>query len=188
MDEFTYLSVPISIILGLAITELLLRVGRLIQCRKRTRFYWLPLVWVPIILITAVQSWWALFGLRTFHNWSFFAFLVVLLHPIAFFVLASLVLPDREEFTHGEVDLKAHYFTHFRWFFAALILTIIASLVRPLVLFGQFDINLDVEIQLGLLALAVVALVVRARWYHQLVALLFAAIIAAYIALLFMRL
>ena len=188
MDAFTYLSVPISIILGLAITELLLRVARIIQCRARTRFYWPPLIWVLLALITAVQSWWALFGLKAFEGWNFFNFLIVLVHPIAFFLMTSFILPDREEFSLGEVDLERHYFAHFRWFYAALILTITASLLRPIVLFGRFSLNLDVGIQAFLFVVAGVALCVRAKWFHQLATVTFLATIAAYIGLLYINL
>ena len=45
MDAFSYLSVLLSIILGLAITQLLQGVGRLLQERQRVRIYWPVLVW-----------------------------------------------------------------------------------------------------------------------------------------------
>ncbi len=188
MDSFTYLTVPISIVLGLAIMELLLRVARLIQCRARVRLYWLPLIWTGTLLLTAIQSWWALFGLKDYDGWNFVSFLIVLLHPLAFFVAASLVLPDREEFSHGEVDLKQHYYGNFRWFFAALLLTITASLLRPLVLYGHFDLDLDSAIQGFLFILATIAMWVPWQAYHRLVAIITPLTIVGYIALLFMRL
>lgn len=188
MDAFSYLSVPISIILGLAITELLLRTGRLIQCRKRVTFFWPPLVWTALLLVTAIQSWWALFGLRTVETWNFPSFLVVLLHPIAFALTAALVLPDREEFSHERVDLRVHYFAQARWFFLAVMVTIVASLIRPIVLFGSFSLNLDVEIQAFLFVLAALATLIRSPWYHKWLAIAFATTICAYIGLLFMRL
>ena len=187
MDEFTYLSVPISIILGLAVTELLLRLGRAIQARKRVRFYWPALVWIVILLVIAVQSWWALFGLRDYHGWTFLTFLVVLLHPIAFFLMASLVLPDREEFAHA-VDLREHYYAQSRWFFASVLLTIAASLVRPVVLYHAMALNLDVAIQGFLFVVALIAMVTKAKWYHVLTVVLFGATLSAYIGLLFMHL
>jgi len=188
MDAFSYLSVPVSIILGLAITELLLRTGRLIQCRERVTLFWPPLLWTALLLLTAVQSWWALFGLRKFDAWTFPRFLIVLLHPITIVLMAALVLPDREEFSHGQVDLRVHYFRQSRWFFLVLMLTIVASLLRPLVLFGRLTLNLDAEMQSFLFVLAGLAAVVRVAWFHRLVALVFAITICFYIGLLFMQL
>lgn len=189
MDEFNYLSVPISIILGLAIAELLTGVGRVIQCRDRVKSYWLSLVWTGILLVTSIQSWWALFGLRRMQDWNFFSFLIVLLHPLALFLLASLVLPGREEFVgHDEVDVKSHYFKQRQWFFAAILLTIVASLVRPLVFKLPLSLNLDVAIQGFLFFVALGAIFVRAAWYQVVATLIFAATIATYIGLLFVHL
>src|SRR5262245_10261047 len=94
MDPFSYLAVLISIILGLGITQLLSGLGRLLQDRRRVKVYWPTIVWVGLLLVVHVQTWWAMFGLRTLSNWSFLAFLLVLLQPIVLFLLAALILPD----------------------------------------------------------------------------------------------
>lgn len=44
MDAFSYLSVLLSIVLGLGPTQLLTAVGRLIRHREHVRVHWLPLV------------------------------------------------------------------------------------------------------------------------------------------------
>ncbi|MGZ3305699.1 MAG: hypothetical protein ACXU8U_07535 [Asticcacaulis sp.] len=168
--------------------ELLLRIGRLIQCRRRVRFSILPLIWTMTLLLTAVQSWWALFGLRAYTNWSFVTFLAVLLHPLVFFVAASLVLPDREEFAHNDVDLEQHYYGNFRWFFGAILLTIAASLIRPIILYSRFDLNLDIFIQGFLFVLAAIAMMTPAKPYHRLAAVAFPLTLVGYVFLLFMHL
>ena len=65
MDPFSYLSVLISIILGLGITQLVTGLGRLIQARARIKFYAPTIAWVGLLLIIHVQTWWAMFGLRS---------------------------------------------------------------------------------------------------------------------------
>ena len=50
MDAFSYLSVLISIILGLGITQLLTGLGRLMQVRRRTRLYGPAVAWVALLL------------------------------------------------------------------------------------------------------------------------------------------
>src|SRR6478672_4069223 len=65
MDPFSYLSVLISIILGLGITQLVTGLGRLIQARGRIKFYAPTIAWVGLLLIIHVQTWWAMFGLRS---------------------------------------------------------------------------------------------------------------------------
>jgi hypothetical protein len=51
MDAFGYLSVLLSIILGLGLTQLLTAIGRLIRHRDRVRVHWLPLLWAAVLLL-----------------------------------------------------------------------------------------------------------------------------------------
>ena len=64
MDAFSYLTVLLSIILGLSITQILQSLGALIQNRARVAFYWPSICWAILLLVIDVQAWWALFGLR----------------------------------------------------------------------------------------------------------------------------
>src|SRR5262245_56333943 len=94
MDAFNYLAVLISIILGLSITQLLGGFGRLIQGRREARFYWPAVLWSGILLVVAVQSWWAMFALRFQTEWDFLGFAVVLLHPTLLYLACALILPS----------------------------------------------------------------------------------------------
>src|SRR4051812_23106209 len=107
MDEFSYLSVLLSIIIGLGLTQLLTAVGRLIRHRDRVRFDWLPLLWASALLVVFVQVWWSMFGLRTFQQWTFPDFLLVLSQTCTLYLMAAVVLPEQVEGT--TVDLAAHY-------------------------------------------------------------------------------
>src|SRR5262245_34390640 len=134
MDPFSYLTVLISIILGLGITQLLSGLGRVLQGRDRLRMFWPAIAWVVLLLAIHVQTWWAMFGLRAFQRWSFMAFALVLLQPIVLFLLAALVLPSE---TTDSIDLHANYFAQSRWFFGLTIVLLIVSLTRDLVLGGS---------------------------------------------------
>src|SRR5438046_2602424 len=115
MDAFSYLSVLISIILGLAITQILQGARGVVIGRREVSNYWPVLVWAGLLLLINVQSWWAMYGLRQLQNWTFVQFSVVLLQSILLYMLAALVLPDIRP---GErSDLKTHYFEQHRWFF-----------------------------------------------------------------------
>src|SRR2546430_11876759 len=50
-----YLSVLLSIILGLGLTQVLTAVGRLVRHRDRVRPDWLPLLWAAVLLVVYVQ-------------------------------------------------------------------------------------------------------------------------------------
>jgi hypothetical protein len=64
VDPFSYLSVLISIILGLAITQILKGVRGMVLARSRVVAYWPTFVFAGLLLAIAVQSWWSLFAMR----------------------------------------------------------------------------------------------------------------------------
>ncbi|HZX71160.1 MAG TPA: hypothetical protein VFE77_10120 [Rhodanobacter sp.] len=94
MDAFSYLSVLLSIILGLAITQVLQGFRGLMLARSRVRTYWPSLAWAILLLVLDVQAWWAMYDLRFRHEWSFLGFAVVLAQTVPLYLLAGLVLPD----------------------------------------------------------------------------------------------
>ena len=55
MTSFEYLSVLISIILGLGLTHLLSAVRDLIQQRAQVRWHWLPVLWAGLIFVAQIQ-------------------------------------------------------------------------------------------------------------------------------------
>ena len=75
MDQFNYLAVLISIILGLGITQLLSGFGRWIEHRATFRAYAPAICWAFVLLVIQVQCWWAMFGLREQTDWTFLKFM-----------------------------------------------------------------------------------------------------------------
>ena len=76
MDAFSYLSVLLSIIIGLAITQVLQGYRALLLARRHVALYAPTLAWSVYILLMATQSWWASFGLSDRRDWSFLAFAI----------------------------------------------------------------------------------------------------------------
>ena len=113
MDAFSYLSVLLSIIIGLGLTQVLTAAGRLVRYRDRVRADWLPLLWAAVLLVVYVQVWWSMFGLRYRREWTFADFLMVLAQTGTLYVMAAVVLP--EEIDEAGVDLRAYYERHHRW-------------------------------------------------------------------------
>jgi hypothetical protein len=185
MDEFGYLSVLLSIIIGLAVTQLLTGVRGLMLHRARIRRYWVPVAWGGISLVVLTQTWWAMFGLRTRTAWTFAEFAVVLLHTVLLYLLTGLVFPD---FGDAPVDLRAHYFAHRGWFFTLLLVVTLASLSKDLVLTGHLPDPTNVAFHGAYAAIGLVALATARPRVHELLAALTAVLFALYIALLFTRL
>jgi hypothetical protein len=76
MDAFTYITVLLSIVLGLAITQVLLGFRGLILTRAKVKLYTPTLIWAVIELLVPIQAWWADFTMREHPNWTFLALLL----------------------------------------------------------------------------------------------------------------
>src|SRR5437868_3078297 len=132
MDAFSYLSVLLSIILGLGLTQLLAAKGRIIRHRERVSVHWLTILWAGILLMIYVQVWCAMYGLRLHRDWTFIAFAVVLAQTATLYVMAAVALPEFVD--EPMVDLGAYFDRQHRWFFAFFLATLVISVLKDLVL------------------------------------------------------
>ena len=186
MDAFSYLSVLLSIILGLGLTQLLTAAGRLIRHRDRVHVDWLPLLWSIVLLVVYVQSWWAMFGLRSVRDWTFVAFLVVLAQTIMLYMMAAVVLPEQVEETG--VDLEAHYDRQHRWFFGFFLATLCISIVKDLLIAGHLPGPANLVFHGLLAAVCVAAIVANSRRVQVALSIVGAIAVTVYIGALFMTL
>jgi hypothetical protein len=186
MDSFSYLSVILSIVLGLAIAQVLLGFRNLILTRAQVQLYATTLIWAFIALIIPIQAWWADFAMRKFANWTFPALLVVMLQAVSIYMMAALVLPD----ISGErfIDLRQHFFAHRSWFFGASLASTIFSLGKTVALSGHLPSPADSAFEFTFGMLAIAAALIRSEWFHKLLAPAAALIFCVYIAVLFARL
>lgn len=186
MDAFSYLSALLSIVLGLAITQVLQGFRGLVLTRAKLQVYWPCVVWAVLLLVIDVQSWWAMFGLRGVGNWSFLAFAVVLMQTVLLYMLAALVFPDIDK--ERTTDLRAHYYDHARWFFLLAVGAGVDSIVKDLVINGTWPSALNLGSQLVFMATCALAACTRNENYHRFLAVFTAFAFCAYTAALFAHL
>lgn len=132
MSRFEYLSVLVSIVIALGISELAISWGRALQLRHRLSFSWLHLFWTLFIVFLMVQFWWGFWNFRFVETWSLAALFGVLIEAITLVLAALLLAPRSVE--SGPLELNELFFANSRLFFllgAALIcqLGIVDSLV-----------------------------------------------------------
>lgn len=187
MSSFDYLSVLVSIVVGFGLSEVLSGLARLARSRHRVKLYAPPLIWAATLILIFIQSWWAIFALHDHKTWTFLAFAVLLAHPLALSFTAALALP-RESEGDEAIDLRESFERQRPWFFGALCLVVVASLLRPLAMDGVFPLGPDQGFQLFFLVLSAAAVIVRWPLYHQIMAPLVLALISVYIAALFANL
>ncbi len=186
MDEFGYLSVLLSIIIGLAVTEILQGLRRRMLSHAPVQRYWPTQLWAATILLMCAQTWWAMFDLRDRHDWEFDQFIVLLTQTIFIYLVAGLVFPEFGG--HETIDLRAHYFRQRKRFFGLLVATAVVSIYRDWVLSHALPSAPNLAFHLAFIALAVSAIATAREWYHQLLAVFIAGLFLLYIVLLFTRL
>lgn len=134
MTPFEYVSVLISIILGLGITVLLTGLADIIRNWKTVQVYWPFMIWILIVFVLHLQEWWVTYSLRAEMHWTLPLFLFIISYPIVLFVLAHVLFPQK--WPKKGVDLHAHYEGNYRKFFGAALLLIVISILQNYFLLG----------------------------------------------------
>jgi hypothetical protein len=186
MDAFSYLSVLLSIVLGLAVTQLLSGFAAMVHARQRVAMYWPVPVQMAATLLIAVQVWWAMFGLRELRHWTFADFLIVLVQSIAVYMMAAFITPELSD--EGRIDLRDAYFREARWFFGSILAALLISLAKNLVLTGHLQTGYDLAGHAVFAAIALTGIASRADTVHKLIAPLSLISYGLYIGLLFVTL
>jgi hypothetical protein len=186
VDEFGYLSVLLSIILGLAATEILQGWRRLLLVRERVVIYWPVIAWSLLFLLIVTQVWWTMFGMRARTDWTFGQFAIVMFQTILVYMQAGLIFPDFSE--EGGTDLKQHYYRQSRWLFSLLALTLVVSIAKDLILNGTWPDPSNIAFHALFFTSAIVAVITRRESYHKFLAIFAGIGFVTYIAALFTRL
>lgn len=183
-DLFAYLASFVSIILAIALTDMIHSMHRLLKFRHKVK-------WDPLILMLALTVFvlvlWQFFGLwgdARYGSLSFNGLLALILVPTIYTFAAFAVLPD--EVPPEGIDLRAFYFENRRYLVVLLALATLGDLIRNI----RFGIMNDVLWRTDYLVVSAVsfgvgfaalAVMYRSRsWYANLIAIV-AQLIVIYI-------
>ena len=170
MSPFEFITVLISIILGLGITTILTGVAERIKHFHRTRLYAPYVIWICIVFVLHIYEWWNSFTLRSIEVWSLPMFLFILLYPIVLYVLAHLLFPSNND---QDFDAKEFYFANYRRYFVISIILIVLSIIHNL-----FIEHLDMLSQIGqLTALGIITAFVISKTEKEIVHILAASVL-----------
>lgn len=182
MDTYNYLSVLVSIILGLGITNLLSGFAGLVRERARVRMYSPVPIWMATLFFAHIQMWWAMFDLANVADWTFAKFLSVLLQPVALFLTSAFILPNLSG--EGMVDLKESFFRESRWFACGLAGMVFASVAKNLLITGTME-TADIGAHILFALLSLTAIIFRSDRFHRVMAPAVLVLLLAYTGLLF---
>jgi len=165
-DIFLHVRVLVGVVLGLGITRVLSGLAKFIQHPGHKRLYLTHLLWLAIVLLSAIHFWWFELGLARVQPWPFELFVFVLLYAFLFFLIATLLIPDDIEEYAGWED---YYFSRRRWFFGMLAATVPVDLIDTLVKGPAYFQSLGVEYPIRLvvvLVLCAIAAWTRNKCFH----------------------
>ena len=165
-----HVTVFISIIVGIAIGDLLMSFHKLLRAKRRVRWHWLPLAVALFMLLLTVSYWWLAFGwYQATQDLTVAGFLPVLAQFVILFLLVAASLPD--DVPAEGLDLRAWYFenSNVYWTMASV------SLLLDIVLGGARELGPGeglVELlrlklnDLVLLPFVVAMIFLRQPWFH----------------------
>ena len=106
MDPYEYLTVFVSVILGLAVVHLLSGVALILDTQVRERVDWIHGVWTANVFITTLLVWWFNFGLAAVAEWTLPHFLNLVAYSVVLYLMAGLLYPVRGD---EVIDFRAHF-------------------------------------------------------------------------------
>lgn len=126
MSSFEFLSVFMSVFVGLGMANMLTGLVRLLHRRNTTHFSVAHLAWTLYVFFMMVVYWWTVvFGYRDWQDWNVLLFLFLLLYATTLFLLSAILYPkDIPEVW----DVNQHFMDIRRWFFSVELLWIVCEL------------------------------------------------------------
>ncbi len=173
MSAFEYTSVLASIIIGLALIDILVSFNRLVRAGKAVKWHWAAPAATVLVILTLIQIWWTLYRPED-ASVTIGEFLPLLVQLVILFLLAAAALPD--DIPSDGVDLKAYYHRNGPYFWALfaaalgwlLLVNAIENALNGVLLawLGQRIVDFVV------LAVFISLVFVRRLWWHAIALLL----------------
>lgn len=185
MATYEHVVVVMSMVLGLAVTQLLRGVAQLHRRRDRIRTYWLHWAWVALLVLFSLLLWWTFWNYRGITEWNFLRFVVYLSPMIAFYYLTAITFPDPPE---SVASIKEYYYANRVAFFGTFAVCgflagVAAAVVRKLPLTDSSNL-----FRVGLVLLMLIPARSANHRIHVAVFILCAALMIVFILLYHFRL
>ena len=164
--QFAHVRTIVGVVAALSLTRLLNGLAKTVTVPDRSQVHGLHLAWVGFMLLYVAHFWWFEFGLSAVARWEFGNYLFVIGYPALIFLTNALLYPDRIDGYDGIDD----YFRQRRgWFYALLaalfLVDMIDTRLKGIEHFRSFGAIYPIR-QIGLAALALLAIRLRAAWYQ----------------------
>lgn len=127
ISAFEYVSILVSIILGLGVTQILSAFSDLLYHYKKVKFYWPHTLWIVFVLFLHIQDWFITYQLKDRAVWHLPELLFILLYPVSLFCVAKMLLPTNER--EEQNDMKQFYKSQYPLIFIIVGISIFISIL-----------------------------------------------------------
>jgi hypothetical protein len=136
-DLFSYLAAFVTIVLAIALTDLIQSTHRLIRARDRIQWDVMPLIAAAFVYLSVLSEFFSLWDEVQVQRFSFYGLVWLMTTPTLISLAAFAVLPD--EVPEKGLNLTDFYFSSRRYLVSLLALGTIADTTRNLLWLGRHD-------------------------------------------------
>lgn len=166
MDLYSHIRVLFSMVLGLAVAQLLGGVARIVQHPKRYRVYWVHLVWFVFFFLYLIHFWWWEFRLSQVTQWTFPLYFFIAIYATMLYLECTLLFPQ-ELFDYA--GFEDYFYARKTWIFGLMALLMVVDLADTLIKGLPYLKVLGFVYYFrtaSLLLLSLVAVRVNRRWFQ----------------------
>ena len=133
MALFEFIIILKSIVIGLAMSQLLIGFASSLRDPQACRPYWLHTLLIATVFLALVQVWWESWPLSAIPQWRFSTLLLLLLPCVALFLVCHVLFPRADQ----SGCLQQHYFDKHRLVFILIAITAFTSVLFFPIAFGM---------------------------------------------------
>ena len=163
MNEFEFLAVFISIVVGLGVTHILYGLARIIHNRDRLQLDVLHFLWTLNVLLILLLNWWVLFLWVDHPAWSFDIYLLLIAWGILLYMLSVVLYPPdiRDDVSYGALFERNRH-----WLFGFFIVFVFFDIAQTAVRGQLFTPKIYLPFVLHYAALSAIGMLVASRRYQ----------------------
>jgi hypothetical protein len=139
MNVFEFLLALYVIIAGLGLSLLVRSIGQMIEHRNQLQLYWVHSVWLLLIFVMHVITWYALWRFHAHSPWTLLEVLLLLCMPILLYLVSHLAVPELSG--EGRNDMREYYERHSTWMHGLMLGVVLSGSLAQIGIEGRPDVS-----------------------------------------------
>ncbi|MFN8842822.1 MAG: hypothetical protein ACK5WV_04445 [Chryseotalea sp.] len=168
ISVFEYVTILISIILGLGITKLLGGFATMAVRINQCTIYWPHVIFIVLAFLIHIQDWFVTYELRKISTWNLPLFLFVVLYPVTLYLLSYMLFPVK--YGNSTFNYKDFFLGNYVRIYSLLIILALLSVLQNVFLFHYTWMNQLIQLFIVVSLLLVLLFKLNKSIVHQSIA------------------